>query len=384
MKKFCIYILTFILLFLTGCDMKTTVQNTETAKVCATWLYFSELSMTEENGGTEESFRNKTEAIFDECDKLGINNVFYQVRPFCDAFYQSEIFPMSAYLTGKQGKTVNYDPLRIAVEIAHKRNIRLHAWINPFRISSHTDISKLAMNNPALKYIKAETPDVVKVENGYYFSPASENAQKLIVAGVREIVNNYGVDGIHIDDYFYPSINESVDSYYYDKYKNDGGKLSLKEWRLNTVSSLVLQLYNTTKSADKSLVFSISPAGNIKNNYDQQYADVKLWMKEKGYADWIIPQIYYGYQNEFLPFDNALEAWSNMEKCDDVKLIYGIGAYRVNNSDEEWESGSGIIRREIEQCKESSNYYGCAFFSYSSMIGKSSDEFVELGNIVLS
>lgn len=367
MKK--ILSLFLCLIFLAGCSV---IEDEEPVKdspsVSAVWIFYSEISMEEKSGGTEKQFRQKTEEMFRNCADMGINTVFYHVRPFCDAFYKSEIFPWSKYLTGTQGGAVDYDPLEIVIETAHKMGISLHAWINPFRILLNNDYSVLSDDNPAIKWIKAKSPNVVNVNNGWYFSPASPEAQKLIIDGVREIVENYDVDGIHIDDYFYPSTDECVDSYFYEQYKNSGGELSLKKWRLSTVSAFVSQMYGAAKSRSGKCIFSISPAGNILNNYNEQYADVKLWMSERGYADWIIPQLYYGFKNEILPFNIACDTWSALNKTSDVKLIYGIGAYKINDSDEEWDCGSGIIRKQLDYISEKDTCYGAAFFSYSSMI----------------
>lgn len=369
MKK--IISLLLCLLFLAGCSIipdEAPVNDSD--RICAVWIYYSEISMEDFEGGTEKQFREKTEKMFRKCADMGINTVFYHVRPYCDAFYKSDLFPWSAYLTGKQGKAVKYDPLKIVIETAHSMGLSLHAWINPFRISSNTDVSRLSDDNPAIKWIKSGSPDVVKLDNGYYFSPASPEAQKLIIDGVREIVEKYEVDGIHIDDYFYPSTDKSVDSVYYKKYKESGGELSLKKWRLDTVSAFVSGMYAAAKSRSGSCIFSISPQGNIINNYDEQFADVKLWLSKRGYADWIIPQLYYGFENEKLSFSLACNMWSALERCSDVKIIYGIGAYKINESDSEWNSGSGIIDKQLDLILSKENCYGAAFFSYSSLADK--------------
>lgn len=379
--------LILILVFLAGCSVTDRPQPSApvNSEICAVWIFYSELSMQDVGGGTEAQFRERTEEMFDNCAKLGINTVFYHVRPYCDAFYKSDIFPWSAYLTGTQGKAVDYDPLEIACEIAHEKGLTLHAWLNPFRISHSNDISALSESNPALEWIKSKSPNVITLDNGIYFSPASPEAQKMIVDGVREIVENYDVDGIHIDDYFYPSTDESVDSFFYDEYKKSGGELKLSEWRLNTVSAFVSSMYAATKSVSGDCVFSISPAGNIKNNYEEQFADVKLWLKKRGYADWIIPQVYYGYENNILPFDNACDAWANLHSLSDIRMIYGIAAYKVSDSDEEWQAGSGIIAKQLDYIRTKPNCSGAAFFSYSSLIDeKKASEFECIKDKVLS
>ena len=326
--------------------------------------------MKDENGGDEDSFRDKITEMFDNCARLGINTVFAQVRPFCDAMYPSEIFPWSAYLTGYQGDPVYYDPLEIMVEEAHERGLGLHAWINPFRVSFDTDTDKLSEKNPAKKLLSDEkTKDrVVTADGGLYLCPASTENHKLIIDGVREIIRNYEVDGIHIDDYFYPSTDIGVDKTYYDEYKKNGGALFYDKWRLDVISSFVSQMYTAVKNERNDCIFSISPAGNINNNYEEEYADVERWCSEKGYCDWMIPQIYYGFENEALPFDKACKSWSELDKSDDVRMIYGIPAYKVNGEDEEFKAGGGIIEKQISVAKATDNYGGVAFFSYSSLV----------------
>lgn len=373
-----------VLTFLAGCSVMPEEKKTTPAEICAVWIYFDELSMKSEKGGSAESFERKIDKMLSVCAEKGINTLFFHVRPFCDAMYRSAIFPWSAYLTGTQGKSVDYDPLEIALRKAHERGMTLHAWINPFRIAVSEDISKLSADNPALRWIKEKSPDVVNVNGGWYFCPASVKAQKTVIDGVREIVENYDVDGIHIDDYFYPSADKKVDKYFYDKYKNDGGKLGLSEWRLNVVSAFVSELYAAAKSVSGNCIFSISPAGNIVNNYTQLFADVRLWCSRRGYADWIIPQLYYGFEDEKLSFDLACGVWSKLPLADGVKMIYGIAAYKINNSDSEWDDGRGIIEKQLSCAKAKENYCGAAFFSYSSLADKNnSSELENLGSRVL-
>ena len=385
MKRIISLFLMVIILF-SGCTVqeKENEHKKEVTAVSAVWIFYSELSMLDEKGGNESLFRTKISDMFDVCISRGINTVFLQVRPCADSFYDSSIFPWSYYLTGEQGKAVSYDPLGICVEEAHERNLSVHAWINPFRIAFSDDISKLSDNHPAMKWIAKKTNDVVFVNGGIYFSPASVDVQKLVLDGVREIIKNYDVDGIHIDDYFYPSVEAEVDSAFYKKYTAGGGDMSLKEWRLNTISAFVSQMYNVVKSENKECVFSVSPAGNIQNNYNEQYADVKLWCSQKGYADWIIPQLYYGFENDILPFDTALEEWTEIHTNSEIKMIYGIAAYKVNDSDEEWVAGRGMIDKQIKLIKDSGSAHGVAFFSYSSLVDeKRSAEFENLSTVLV-
>ncbi len=384
MKRIVSLMLVLAILF-SGCAMQSGEKENiqEVSKVSAVWVFYSELSMINANGGNENLFRTKISDMFDNCISRGINTVFLQVRPCADSFYNSSIFPWSYYLTGDQGKPVSYDPLEICIEEAHERKLSLHAWINPFRIAFSDDVSKLSDGHPAMKWIEKKTSDVVFVNGGIYFSPASLDAQKLVLDGVREIIKNYDVDGIHIDDYFYPSVEAKVDSAFYKKYTESGGDMSLGDWRLNMISAFVSQMYNVVKNEDKDCIFSVSPAGNIQNNYNEQYTDVKLWCSQKGYADWIIPQLYYGFENDTLPFDTALEEWTEIHTNNEIKMIYGIAAYKVNDSDDEWIAGRGIIDKQLKLIKDDGSAYGVAFFSYSSLIDeKRSAEYKNLSTFL--
>lgn len=387
MKK--VLCLLTVLLLLCSCSIVDKPQNKKSGgkEISAVWITYNELSMTDEDGGDETSFREKFSTMLDNCESLGINTVFAQVRPFCDAMYPSEIFPWSAYLTGYQGDPVYYDPLEIMVDEAHKRGMGLHAWINPFRVSFDTDTDKLSKKNPAKILLSDEKTKgrIVTADNGLYLNPASTENHKLIIDGVREIIQNYDVDGIHIDDYFYPSTDESIDRSYYEQYKKSGGKLFHDKWRLEIISSFVSQMYTAVKSESADCVFSISPAGNITNNYEEEYADVERWCSEKGYCDWIIPQLYYGFENETLPFDKACDNWSKLDKSSAVRMIYGLAAYKVNDSDEEFDSGKGIIEKEISVAKDKDNYGGIAFFSYTALTDpEREDEFKNIKSSVFT
>ena len=154
MKK--LALITILLLILCSCTVSkgesipdTTAKDTT---VKAVWIFYRELSMVNEQGGTAQSFETKINKIFSDCKSMGLNTVFVQVRPFSDSFYPSDIFPWSEYLTGEQGKSVKYDPLKIMLNCADKYDLSFHAWINPFRISFKTDFSELSDEHPALYF----------------------------------------------------------------------------------------------------------------------------------------------------------------------------------------------------------------------------------------
>lgn len=368
MKKFIVILIS--LLFLCSCSGTEKPQNkeelTSDKAVKAVWIFYRELSMESEKGGTADSFKAKINEIFSNCKEFGLNTVFVQIRPFSDSFYPSQIFPWSEYLTGKQGMSLDYDPLQIIIDAAKKYGLSFHAWVNPFRITFETDFNKLSENHPALKYKDSDV--IFKSDSGIYFNPASIKAQKLILDGIREITENYEIDGIHIDDYFYPVTSESIDKNQYNEYIKNGGKLSLSDWRLEIVNAFVSGMYQTVKSVNSDITVSVSPAGNISNNYKTLFADVRRWGGQKGYCDMIIPQLYFGFNHETLPFETALSQWAELNVNPDIQLIGGIGAYKaVNPESEEWENPD-IIKRQAEVVLNSDKYDGYCLFSYSSLL----------------
>ena len=221
-------------------EAETNPPQTETGQsvlspkdeIRAVWVNYNELSMKAQNGGTEAQFTEKAKKITTDIASAGLNTVIVHVRPFCDAFYPSELFPWTSYLTGTQGKAVDYDPLQIFIDCAKACNLSVQAWINPYRVLLSRDESKLAENNPARKFLDAgKSENLLLTDTGIYLNPASSEAQALIIDGVREIVKNYDIDAVHMDDYFYPTTDPAVDSASYAAYQKAGGKLSLSDWR---------------------------------------------------------------------------------------------------------------------------------------------------------
>lgn len=384
LKRFLCAVLS--ILILCGCSAippKSTEKENfhikiQTDNIKGVWIFYRELSMEKENGGTAESFKLKIDAIFNNCVNIGINTVFVHVRAFSDSFYPSKIFPWSKYLTGEQGKSIDYDPLKIMIDSAHDKGLSFHAWINPFRISLDKDESILSGNNIAKKWLndKKTAKRIYKTDTGIYFDPANEYAQKIIIDGVREIANNYDIDGIHIDDYFYPTTDAEIDKEEYDRYTSLGGKLALDDWRREVVSSFVSGMYSAVKCSDDNICFSISPAGNFSNNYNTLYADVVKWGNESGYCDVLIPQLYYGFEHKKLPFKNAADDWYDKIDESKVTLVAGLAAYKtIEPQKGEWESD--IILRQIDYINQK-HYSGYCLFSYSSII---SDDFNKSNNL---
>ncbi|MBQ9937433.1 MAG: family 10 glycosylhydrolase [Oscillospiraceae bacterium] len=316
----------------TQSSASTSKINYDTMK--AVWISYIDFADILTNK-TESQFKTAFDKAMKNCKDFNINTVVCQVRQFSDAVYPSQYFAWAANVKGI-GKNPGYDPLKIMVEIAHKYNLSFQAWINPFRAYLNGDVSKVPDTSIFKKwYNDSSKKGLYVIENSgrWYYNPAEPEVRKLIVNGVKEIIENYDVDGVHLDDYFYPTTDASFDA---ESYKNYANGQDLASWRRQNVNTLVKEIYNTVKKQNSNILFGISPQGNINNNMDQQYADVKLWGKTAGYVDYICPQIYYNYKSESSPYLTTLNDWKNLITSKNVKLIVGLAPYRAGYAYDMW------------------------------------------------
>lgn len=335
---------------------------------------------------SEDISKSNIRNILDNLKNNKFNNLIVHVRPFSDAIYKSNIYPISDTVT-VDGKSPSYDVLKYIIDEAHKRNILVHAWINPYRISTNTNLDNI--NSLAKTFYKNGDAKIVEGK-GIYYDPSSDNVNKLILSGIKELVKNYDIDGIHFDDYFYPSKEIDLDNY--KKYINNGGTLSLEDFRYNVILSLIKDVYWTIKSIKPNVLFGISPEGNINNNYNNHFLDIKKILSEKDYIDYIMPQIYFGFNNSNKPFVKTLNEWNSLIK-NDIKLIPALAFYKSGEYDKyaglgenEWINNNDIISREIEESKLASNYNGFCIFRYDSMFSPNNEnkksEFIKLQELL--
>lgn len=363
---------------------KATTTKTATVSTTKTQVVENELrgiwiscyDYTSAAGKTRAEYKAVTDKMFKNIKDCGLNTAFVHLRAFSDAFYKSEIYPYSAYIAGKEGADLAFDPFEVMLESADKYGISVHGWINPFRVSTKKDVSLLSAKNPAKAIVDSgnENGEICILSNGIYYNPSCTENHKRIIDGVREIISKYDIDGIHIDDYFYPSTEEKVDKIQYAQYKSDGGTLSLSEWRKANVNAFVSALYSAVKAENSTLIVSISPAAKLEDNESKHYADVKLWLSSKGYADLIIPQIYFGFEHETLAFEKLLKQWSNLPRHASVKLACGMAAYKCSTVDnyagtgkKEWQENTDILARQLKSIRKNSDYSGFVVFSYQDL-----------------
>lgn len=302
-------------------------------------------------GKSEEEFRKAIGEFMEDAAADNVNTIYFHVHPMGDAYYSSEIYPKGIYLDG------NYDALSLVLDEAHKRNISVHGWINPLRLQTDDDMSTLPDDFIIKKWIGESKPYVKNVNGRWYLDPAYPETVKLLENTVREILDNYCVDGIHIDDYFYPTTDAEFDIEAFA----ESGSSDLSEWRTENVNRFVKALYDTVKAKDERLVFGISPQGNINVDYNTQYADVRRWGGEKGWCDYIVPQIYFGFNNENCPFLSTLDEWVELVGDSGVSLIIGLAEYKLGREDKwagaaaelEWINDPDIIKKQIDAVKSS-------------------------------
>jgi len=347
------------------------------SEVIGVWISYIELSTVLTNK-TEAQFRQNYAAMLDNCQSLGINTVYVHLRPFGDALYESDFFPWSKYAAWEVGKKPAFDPLKVMLEESHKRNISFHGWLNPMRLMNDADMAKIPQNYAIGQWYNDSSKKgryIVKHGNNWYLNPAYKEVNDLIANGVREITRKYNVDGIHIDDYFYPTTANSFDNHAFQ----NSSQTSRSQFRFNNINNMVKAMYDSTKRGNSNALFGISPQGSIENNYDKLYADVERWCKTPGYADYIVPQIYYGFNNSSQPFIECIARWNDMAKGTHIKLIFGLAVYKVGLEDEwagngkrEWITERQILRRQIQESRKLSSYRGVVFFSYNSLFNPTS------------
>ena len=343
------------------------------------WVTYMELSMENESDKSEAAFRKKFEKIAADCQSFGFNTMIVQTRPFCDALYNSKLFPASHILSGTQGESAGYDALKIMCEVCHDHKMKLHAWVNPYRVTASQTPSKLSENNP---YMKDKSLGIV-TDSGIILDPSNKKARKLITDGVREIVENYPVDGVQYDDYFYPTDIENSDSARYSEYIDSAGiqgAMTLEQWRTANVNLLIAETYIAVHQSSQNAVFGISPQGNLGNNA-QLCADVVSWCGIQGYADYICPQIYFSPDNPRLGFSEALSDWTELSYAENVKLYVGLAAYKAGTDADEgtWQNSDTILSDEYNILIENNTVSGFMLYSYASFNEEAAKQ--ELNNL---
>lgn len=355
----------------------------------AVWISYLEFKSS---GYTEKEFRKHIETMFNEVCERNMNAVVVHVRPFGDAMYESDYFPWSRYVSGKQGKDPGFDPLEIMVEEAHARGLEFHAWLNPYRVASNsTNVKNLSTDNPARIYrtdsSKKNDRYVLTYSGNLYYNPSVKQVQTLIINGIKEIVQNYDVDGIHFDDYFYPSLGKNFTSNFdapeYETYKekqiaNNKEYLSISDWRRENVNTLVKNVYSAIKKINPDVEFGISPGGfmDALKADDKYYVDFETWLGHDGYIDYLCPQLYWSNDHSIYPYNEILDRFLAVPKNPDVKFYVGVAAYKAGLKDEgtAWYKDTNVLRNMIRYARNTNNVDGFILYRYNYLISKENNK----------
>lgn len=388
MKKGFIILITLILLILlidgittkgkTDGKVEGMIQKEGIKKEEIRAFYISYIELNKYlDGKSKEAMVGEINRMVENIKQEKFNWILLHTRSFSDSIYPSQVFPSAYSITRDEDKKLEVDILNEFIKSAHAKNIKVHAWINPYRIRNEEDFSSISEANPCFKWIG--TDKVKRIEGkGIFYNPASDEVQNLIVRGIKEIVLKYPVDGIHLDDYFYP--DKTIDLGNYQEYQASGGELSIEKYRLENVNKLIRTIYQEIHNIDKNILFGISPDGNVTNNYQENYADILTWLKEDGYVDYIMPQLYYGFQNETKPFVETLNSWNNYIERQEIFLVPALALYKSGNIDEyaksgreEWTKESNILKRQIQVSRKKEKYRGFALFRYDTFYTAQND-----------
>ena len=373
MKKLIALLLCTFLL----CSCTPEKQSDENKERDFSAMYISYIELIEmaSSGDFKESFN---EAI-DNCASLNITDMFVHVRAMCDSLYPSAYYPLTEW-----ARNLDFDVLGFMIEVCHKSGIRFHAWINPYRISSTiSDLEKINAESPAHSLSNC----IGDTETGLYFDPSREEVRRLIIDSVRELLNRYSVDGIHFDDYFYPTDSPYFDITAYNAYCAETVKpLSLDNFRRANINSLISGVRSAVLNLNRPVFFTVSPAADIKNNENHLYADVDYWCRA-GFIDAVIPQLYFGfdYPIDDFKFQNLVNDWIEYLSGTDVYLYIALAPYKLDtdqNPDSlEWNNGTHIIAKQIKYINDNPFIEGFALYSYSFVFGEGENYEMQKENI---
>jgi len=361
------------------------VNSMEEKEIRSVFISYIELSKNLKGKDTA-AMKNTIDDMLDKLSEFQFTMIILQVRSFSDAIYPSSLFPSSRMIVEKEGDPLPFDVLDYFIDEAHKRSLQLHAWINPYRVRNAADMKNISDQNKAFMWMN--TNKVKTLDKGIFYNPAEKEVEQLILEGIKEILDNYDVDGIHFDDYFYP--DDTIDEVNYQEAMHNNSNLSLQEYRLSITSNLIKKTYQLVKKKDKNLLFGISPEGNIDNNYTSNYIDTKLFASTSGYVDYLMPQIYFGFLNSARPYEKTAKQWNDLIIDDHVFFIPALAFYKAGQSDQyakegmnEWIDYHDIIKREVIFSRKLSNYQGFAIYRYDSLLADDISEaaFLEKENL---
>lgn len=318
-------------------------------------------------------------SIFNKAAELRLNAVIFQVRPACDALYVSSYEPWSEYLTGRmgQGPQPHYDPLALAVDEAHKRGMELHAWFNPFRARHSKALSPVASS-----HIVKTQPSLVKQYGQYHWlDPGEAAVHEHSLKVILDVVRRYNIDGVHLDDYFYPYPERNLDfpdNASWNRYRAAGGRLDRADWRRDNVNRFIAQLYAWVKQQKPHVKVGLSPFGiwrpgvpaSIRgfDAYERLYADSRKWLME-GWVDYFTPQLYWSSNAPEQSFPVLLKWWAGQNQKQ-RHLWPGISVHGPDGKRSAAEVANQVMTRRREGGTDGTAFWGMkALFGNRNGVG---------------
>ena len=334
------------------------------------WPPVSSVNLSNAENRVEQQQNALTQKL-DKLKSLGINTVFFQVKPDGTALWSSRILPWSDMLTGKIGEDPGYDPLQFMLDEAHKRGMKVHAWFNPYRVSVNTKPSTVTELNRTLTLHPASVfvlhrDWIHTASDRFVLDPGIPEARDWITSIVAEVVARYPVDGVQFDDYFYAETPGSTlnDNQTFKRYGQ--GFASKADWRRHNTQALIEQVSHTIKQLNPNVEFGVSPAGVWRNlshdpagsdtrgaaAYDEAYADTRRWVQQ-GLLDYIAPQLYWPFSRQAARYDVLAKWWAEVVKPTNTRLYIGIALYKVgepSKNEPDWTIKGGVpeLKNQID------------------------------------
>lgn len=335
-----------------------------------------------------EAFKQRADQVTADIKSRGMNAIYCHVHSHSDSYgLKLKAFPYSKFMATVRSSS-DFDPLGYMIESAHRQGLAFHAWVNPYRVSNSMMRWEEVPEGSIVKQWAADpakSRNVLLHEGSYYLNPSSAEVRNYLVNSIREICENYPVDGVQFDDYFYPSLNNNDPAKSFDKpeYDGSGSSLSITQWRRNNVSMLIKDVKKAVHEVCPKAVFGVSPVALLSNLRSERsyFVDIDTWMASGDYVDYIMPQLYHGFEaksrnGESAPhaYINCLNSWIDLKRRSNspVKLYVGLGLYRTGkdikdgNAVSEWLRYNDIMLRQVKAARDSGEVEGFGFFAYQN------------------
>ena len=362
----------------TATSTGTTSAATQSTELRGVWFsYLDWQNMPSDEAG----FKAAADRVMETIKQNGMNAIFCHVHSHSDAYYSSSLLPTSKFLAGNG----RFDALQYMVDSAHRHGLSFHAWFNPYRITGYQmKWSDVPTNSIVKQWYVSGNRNVLLFNGEYYLNPAKSAVRELVVNSIREVLTKYDIDGVQFDDYFYPDLGSSAGSNFdYPEYQASGSTLSLSDWRRANVSALIASVYQTVHQVRPAAVFGVSPVANLQSLRSEKsyFVDIDTWMKKAGYVDYVLPQIYFDFEQKTgsgaasdMAYATCLQSWLQLRQKtgSQVKLYIGLALYKCGtkswdgNATPEWMRRSNILLREVQLARQSGQVTGFGIYAYQN------------------